>query len=89
MGGVSNDNMRYRKRQREREPAEERARSLVRDAVRRGDLLRLPCEVCGNAKSEGHHDDYTKPLNVRWLCRTHHVEHHNAQREKSERTRIR
>ena len=76
LGGVSNDNMRYRRRQKEKDPIEERARQTVRNAVKRGSLVRLPCEVCGEAKSEGHHDDYDKPLDVRWLCRTHHVEHH-------------
>jgi hypothetical protein len=53
-----------------------RAQLKARGAVRRGKLLRLPCEVCGELKSEAHHDDYTKPLEVRWLCRVHHREHH-------------
>lgn len=35
-----------------------------------------PCEICGDTKSEAHHDDYSKPLDVRWLCRRHHVEWH-------------
>ena len=76
LGGVSNDNMRYRRRQAERDPIKERARDLVYNAVRGGELIRRPCEVCGVAKSEAHHDDYSKPLDVRWLCRRHHVEHH-------------
>lgn len=53
-----------------------RARWAVRHAVVAGRLVRLPCEVCGEPKSQGHHDDYDKPLDVRWLCRQHHDEHH-------------
>jgi hypothetical protein len=41
-------------------------------AVRSGRLVRKPCEVCGEPKSEGHHEDYHKPLEVVWLCRRHH-----------------
>lgn len=34
------------------------------------------CEKCGAPKAHAHHDDYTKPLDVRWLCRScHGVEH--------------
>lgn len=82
LGGVSNDNMRYRRRQTEREPIQDAARRLVQRAVKRGTMTRLPCEVCGETKSEGHHDDYSKPLDVRWLCRKHHTEHHAAERRK-------
>lgn len=61
-------------------PAEVRRRMLARvkarQTVRRGKLARQPCEVCGAAKAEAHHDDYSKPLNVRWLCRLHHLELH-------------
>ena len=56
------------------------AREQVRNAVRRGDLERLPCEVCGALPSQGHHEDYEKPLDVMWLCRTHHTELHNKAR---------
>jgi hypothetical protein len=55
-----------------------RARIIVREAVRIGNLTRLACEVCGDPKSHGHHDDYAKPLEVRWLCAPHHREHHNT-----------
>jgi hypothetical protein len=80
LGGVAKDNMRYRLRQKQRHPLQEAARVAVHNALRRGEMVRLPCEVCGEPRSEGHHDDYTKPLDVRWLCRTHHVEHHNRER---------
>lgn len=78
LGGVSNDNMRYRTRQKERWPEKELARKAVRNALKRGQLKRTPCEKCGEPKSEGHHDDYSKPLEVRWLCRRHHIEHHKG-----------
>lgn len=49
------------------------AQSIVNHAKRDGKLIPLPCEVCGNVKSEAHHRDYSKPLEVQWLCRKHHV----------------
>ena len=52
------------------------ARRQVRSAVEAGLLSRLPCEVCGETKVHAHHDDYSKPLDVRWLCQMHHSEHH-------------
>lgn len=54
------------------------ARWKVARAVACGQLERLPCEVCGTAKTEAHHDDYSKPLDVRWLCQPHHRAHHRA-----------
>ena len=47
----------------------------TRDAIRRGDLIKEPCEVC-NKKGHAHHDDYTKPLQVRWFCNKHHKLYH-------------
>lgn len=41
-------------------------------------LKKKPCEACGNPKSQAHHHDYSKPLEVTWLCSTHHAEHHHA-----------
>jgi hypothetical protein len=34
------------------------------------------CEVCGSHPADAHHDDYTKPLDVRWLCEPHHMQVH-------------
>lgn len=53
-----------------------RAHGKVAKALRSGKLAKLPCSVCGNPKSQAHHDDYSKPLEVKWLCQTHHKELH-------------
>lgn len=88
LGGVSNDNMRYRRRQIERHPVEEAARRAVRAAVESGRLVRQPCEKCGAEIAQAHHDDYSKPLDVRWLCRLHHDEHHREERLAKRRERV-
>ncbi|TXH55919.1 MAG: hypothetical protein E6Q97_07710 [Desulfurellales bacterium] len=54
-----------------------KAHSAVNYAVRSGRIKKLPCEVCGSkVRIQGHHDDYSKPLEVRWLCQVHHKELH-------------
>lgn len=49
------------------------AGKAVYRAIKNGSLIRLPCVVCAKPKSEAHHDDYSKPLQVVWLCRAHHA----------------
>lgn len=54
----------------------DRARDIVKYAKRIGRLIQKPCSICGNARSEAHHHDYSLPLNVEWFCRKHHIELH-------------
>ena len=61
------------KRWKRRNPEKAKAHQKVRRAIITGKLTRLPCEKCENPHSEAHHDDYSKPLEVRWLCRQCHV----------------
>ena len=55
------------KRWKEGNPEKARAQLLAQRAVLRGELQRAPCEVCSSTPTQGHHDDYSKPLEVRWL----------------------
>lgn len=52
------------------------ARSYANVYLKRGYIKKQPCEVCGNDKSQMHHDDYDKPIEIRWFCRVHHLELH-------------
>jgi len=61
---------------REEHPDRYKAHTAVNNAVRDGRLTKGVCEVCGKPDVHGHHDDYSKPLEVRWLCPEHHKKHH-------------
>ncbi len=43
-------------------------------------IIPQPCERCGSPKVHGHHEDYSKPLEVMWLCTKHHGERHRELR---------
>lgn len=57
----------------------EKARHLTYYAVKTGGLIRPDyCESCfTESPVEGHHKDYSKPLDVEWLCRKCHSNVHN------------
>jgi len=52
------------------------ARAYLHVYVKRGKVKKENCLICGSEKSEAHHKDYKKPLDVIWLCRTHHLSLH-------------
>lgn len=64
--------------------SDQRCWNITEKAILRGKLLPQPCEVCGMTGEmedgrnivQAHHDDYNKPLTVRWLCQEHHHEWH-------------
>lgn len=68
--------------------ADDRVHGITEKAMARGILKPRPCEVCGETglmadgrnKVQAHHDDYNKPLDVRWLCQEHHHEWHKTNR---------
>ena len=53
-------------------------RARVFWAIKKGKLFRKPCVICGELKVQAHHEDYDKPLEVRWLCNKHHRARHQA-----------
>lgn len=58
-------------------PNKRKAITMVNNAIRDKRLFKEPCEVCGTEERlHAHHDDYLKPLNVRWLCASHHRQWH-------------
>lgn len=64
------------KRWREENPIAYRAHNAVNNAVRDGRLFKEPCAICGEAEVHAHHRDYSKPLDVVWLCaKCHHRLH--------------
>ena len=52
------------------------AHVILGNAVKYGKVQKQPCWVCGT-NAEAHHPDYSRPLDVVWLCSSHHRETHN------------
>lgn len=62
---------------RKNHPEFAKAHNAVRTAIIKGALKRMPCEKCGSTlKIHAHHDDYFKPMDIKWLCATHHRARH-------------
>lgn len=59
------------------------ARKAVYGAIRSGKLKkRNSCEICHNGPTQGHHEDYAKPLDIIWLCSRCHTTLHKQYKEK-------
>lgn len=76
----------YRRRYREKDEQRNRAHNAVNNAVRAGTLKVTPCVRCGYGVGlHAHHEDYSKQLEVMWLCKPCHGQRHreiNAERRK-------
>ena len=59
-----------------------KAQIALNNAIRDGRLTKQPCHVCGELEAEGHHPDYSAPLDVVWLCSRHHAQLHEEHRER-------
>jgi hypothetical protein len=91
------DNPSYKAKANERTKAwvadhktERAAHKIVERALAKGTLVKpYFCEACGvkPKRLDGHHDDYSKPLEVRWLCRGCHIAVHKGEKAKPRRGR--
>lgn len=69
-------------------PEQERAKRATSRAIQSGAIVRPNlCEQCGHSPEpnragkptiHAHHHDYSKPLEVRWLCALCHAREHRA-----------
>lgn len=67
--------IRHNKKSDMEEDVKNKANAKVRTELKAGRIIKQPCEVCGIAGYvETHHKDYTKPLEINWLCIKHHNE---------------
>ncbi len=53
------------------------AHAKLRYALSIGKVKKSNCEVCDDSRVDGHHEDYSKPLKVKWFCRKHHMRKHH------------
>lgn len=57
-----------------------RARRILQAEVRAGRIVKGPCCECGTVVDiDAHHSDYSKPLDIEWLCRLCHAKRHRGQ----------
>ena len=65
----------YNKRAGKLSPEKRAARTAVWKALSGGGLIKQPCK-CGCIEVQGHHEDYSKPLEVEWMCIPCHRKYH-------------
>ncbi len=68
----------YLRKYRAENPEKYAAHIILNNQIRNGGIKKEPCEKCNSTKNvHGHHKDYSKPLDVNWLCcACHNGEHH-------------
>lgn len=72
----------YQRNYRNKNPEVVLAHQVVRTLKEQGKISPQSCEICGERDTEAHHDDYTKPDKIRWLCKVCHMEWHRFNKAK-------
>ncbi len=55
-----------------------KVRRKTNDLIRDGKLRKKACIVCGNKTVLPHHEDYSNPFKVIWLCEKDHKDYHDG-----------
>jgi len=66
------------KRMYEKSPEKRKARAQVRYHLDKGNIKRGKCIFCNKNKTQAHHEDYSKPLEIIWVCTTCHADIHRG-----------
>lgn len=61
---------------RKQNPNAANAHQKVYQYIKKGKLQRQPCKICGEQNAYGHHQDYSRPLAILWLCASCHKKWH-------------
>ena len=71
-------------------PEKVSARMLVSNALFSGKILKPDkCSICGETGViQGHHEDYSKPLEVIWACTLCHAKIHKTKRKLDKLSKI-
>ena len=82
-GKIVAENYRKRKNATVEGKAREAAKNAVKYALKKGKIVKMPCFICGDIRSEAHHPSYAEDMRlcVAWLCSKHHNEIHNPTAE--------
>ena len=81
-GGITN--VQSTLNSRKKHPERARARKKIHNLIERKKIIRpTVCEKCNKESfCEAHHEDYDKPLEVKWLCRRCHEQEDKILKEK-------
>jgi len=67
----------YTKKYQDKHAIKRAAHLILGYEVKKGNITLTPCKKCFNTDDlNAHHEDYTKPLDIVWLCKTCHGKRH-------------
>jgi hypothetical protein len=55
-----------------------KTRRKTNDLLKKGIIQKQPCVVCGKHDVIAHHEDYSRPNGVIWICEEHHTKYHDG-----------